>query len=1030
MHKKSWILYSVLFALSAGAAGTAGFIISPNRVEKAGDDSQSVNNNKASFSDDDDDISGDPFIPVELTAKDHFIDNLTQMKVLHGSASAEISYNEYDISINVNDIYLTLETLTTPELYIDANISFLEKDFPVEVTYANETIYLSMIDNDIKLETSDFSLITDMLSSFDLPEISLPSEITSINLDSVQESLANMEYIETEDGYRFDLVLFEGCPITFYSDKEYNFTGIDASNISLRGINASVHGEVNVEYAIETPVAIPETLDRQFVNFSTVLPLAKHIADLIKQKQFALSLEGSIITKGTNKDVTFVGSTQFDLEKKIGAGRIDITEYGYEKEYNHKVVLDISDEDVVFDYNSVVKGRLRYASLESIIDLVNSLMGNFEVSLPTSLDGAVSLLEGTVLKSVIDGNYEALLDNVIKDLKIKDSYISLTLDKSFLGLKDDISIRLDFNSQKIDKLSIDNITFMNRVISLDIALNEYDENYSTGIDRNSIDEYADAANLVPLVNGIKKLIEQKQFALNVNGSLRKNNEEKGLTFIGSTQFDLDKKTGDGEITITENESIYNKKPTHNVKIGVDNQDVRFNYNDKLNGKFTIQTIKDMFGIVTELMSDQNSRVYQWFGDKIDNMNETVLMRIVHGEWALLFHNIIKEVSLTDSELNITISGDIFNLEDDITLIVGFNEESITSIHLVNFEAIGYVVDLKVDVVDFVDNYPTLPTTEEATYYDFSDIKTLAQLGLNVANLDYFHIQGKANIDMTVDLIFDIDVSSFMNLKDLPIDVEIFENNGEVYIKGSISNVPTINESKVLGIGTGLPKLSLAQDTSHRSSLDFYYENGNFYLARHSFDEVKSGLVSTKLVEVTSYCKTDKEDFVDNILGYLLGWGMRLNECSTIWNKIGDAIEEHKDRTEAMDYASLLTNYAFTDESSSEHGNNRWDIGLNIAELANNDQLKSCDATIYGKEMEFVNPESNEIEVKDFLTHLDANLSIEASILSLLISASLNLNNIDPYLTYEDFETSTLTSTSYAQFKSYVASHQNDSKVNF
>jgi hypothetical protein len=1023
MHKKSFLLYAICFTLSAGIAGTAGFIFSPARKETVVEETQPSQsaNGAIHHGNSEDEDGGDDFIPVELNARDHFIDNLTQMKVLTGHAEANVSFKGYDVNVNVKEIYLTLETLTQPELYVDASITFMNKEFPIEVTYADGTIYLSVLDNDIKLATSDFSQITDMLASFNLPEFELPESIASINLDKVQSILGEMPFEETDTGYKYTFELFEGAPIIFYSDAEYNFTGIEVNNLSLEGITASVSGEVHVDYQIEKPVAIPETLDRQFVNFNDVLPLAKHIGDLINQKQFALSLSGSILKEGDTKGVTFNGSTQFDLESKTGAGRIDITEHECEKLYEHMVVLDVSEEDIVFDYNSIIKGRLRYASLESIIEMINSLMGNASEELPTSIDGAVSLLEGTVLKSVLDGNYEALLNDVIKNLRITSNQISLTVDKSFLGLDGDIDIAVNFSSEKLIGVSLSNIKVLGRTINVDVNLAEYDVNYSTGIDRNNLTEYADAQNLVPLVSGIKKLVEQKQFALRVEGSLKTTSQAKGLTFNGSTQFDLESKTGDGEITVVDNESSFSTKPSHNIKIGVDDQDVRIRYNEKLSCKFTIQTIKDIFGIATGLMNDETSRIYQWFGDKIDSMNETILSRMLNGEYALIFHNIIKEVSLTDNELRLTVSGELFNMENDVTVEVSFNEDGITSIHLVNFEAIGYVVDLKVDVVSWNESYSKLPLDNGSNYYNFSDIKTLAQLGLNVANLDYFHIKGTATINM--DAV--VDISALANLTDLPLEVEVFENNGDVCIKGTLKNIPTIN-SAVFGT---IPNLLVAQNENYRSSLDFYYEGGYFYLTRHSYDAKVVLDIPTKYTARTDYVKTDREDFVDNILGYLMGWGMRLNECSTIWNAIKDAIADHAERTQAMDYASLLTNYSYTDKSTSSYGNNRWDIGLNIAELANNDQLKSCNATIYGKAMEFTNLEG-EKETLDFLTHLDAALRIEASVLTLNLNASLNLVDIDPYLTYEDFETSSLTKTSYAQFRSYVNAHQNDSKVNF
>ena len=1027
MLKKSIILYSVCFTLSAGVAGAGAFILAPARtVSPTSDASQEINQNVGNVvNDDEDNFGDDDFIPQELTPRDKFVGALADMKVLHGSANASIEVSDYKVDVAINDIYLTLASLSLDdiEMSVDATITFMEKDFDIDVTYAGGTIYLSMLDNDLKLETSDFGQITDMISSFGLPEIELPSEITSLNLDVVQEKLGEMPYEHTEEGYTFELSLFGDSPIIFKCDDDFNFTYVGVENLSLMGINASLEANVEVAYEIARPVAIPETLDRKFTNFADILPLAKHIADLINQRQYAISINGSIIAEGETLGVSFEGATQFDLDSKTGAGCIRIEEHEYQDEngdnYVHNVALDISEEDVVFDYNSTIKGRLRYASLNDIIDLINSLMGDLDKELPTSLDGVTSMIEGTVLASVLNGHYEALLDNVIKDLKIRETYISLTIDKSFLGLDGDIALVINFNKDKLIGVSLSNIKVLNRTINVNLLLEEYDPSFSTGIDRNDMEMYADAANLVPLVKGITKIVEQRQFALGVEGSLKKEGQAKGLTFTGSTQFDLIEKTGDGVISITENESSYSKKPVHTVKVGVDDQDVRISYNNNLNAKFTIQTIKDIFAIVTDLMSDQNSRIYQWFGDKIDNMNETILMKVIDGQYGLLFHNIIKEVELTDNYLGITISGKIFNLESDIRVEIEFEDECIKSVHLVNFEAIGYVVDLKVNFLEWNENYEKLPLDNGHNYYNLSDIKTLAQLGLNVANMDYFHIKGTANIQM--DAL--VDVSSIANLSDLPIEIEVFENNGDVCIKGTLKNIPTINAT------LGLPTLGVVQDEDHRSSLDFYYEGGYFYLTRHSYDR-SLGFFKYNWDERTDYVKTDKEDFVDNILGYLMGWGMRLNECSIIWNSINGAIEDHAERTEAMDYSKLLTSYTYTDASTSTYGKYRWDLGLNIAELANNDQLKSLSATIYGKDMQFTDPETNELVESQYLSHLDANMRVEASVLTLDLSASLNLVDIDPFLTYEDFETSALTAASYAQFRNYVNSHTALNPVHF
>lgn len=1011
-------IYGIVFTVAGGLAATGAYLIAPSRTVSAIDsqDSSSETTHVTSVSSEDE-SSDTGFVPVTLTPRDYLIDNLSKMKTLSGEGNVSLSIDKYNINLDIKNIYLTLETLNDIEASVSATLDFNGQTTDIDVTYAGGTIYLTLLGTDIKLETSDFSKVFEMISSFGLPEIELPEELSSISLDSLQDKLGNMPYTKTENGYEYVFELIDGCPIVFYSDDNYNFTALKADNFKVAGINLNLNANVETKYELDKPVEIPETLNRQFANFSDLMPLIGHIGDLIQQKQFALNISGDIKAANETMGVTFAGETQFDIDTKTGKGLIDIVEHEYEKLYKHNVAIDVSKDDVVFNYNNGIKGRLAFASLNNIIECIQSLLGDFDVEIPTSIEGIVSLLEGTVLKAVLDGKYELLLNNIVKDIVISNGYVSLTIDKSLLGLSGDLNVEINFNESRLLGVTINNICVLNRTINIKVELGEYNESFDVGINRNEINTYGDYANLVPLVKGIKSLVEQKQFALSLNGSLRKNNEVKGLTFEGSTQFDLDEKTGDGEVTITENESTYSTKPKHKIKIGVDNQDVRFNYNDKLNGRFSIQTILDIFDIVVDLVKSEDSRIYQWFGEMIENMSSTVLMRVINGEYTLLFHNIIKKLDVNSNSLDVTISGDIVGIDSDLTINVGFNNQQITGVSIVDFKVLDYTINLNVNVTSWNENYSKLPTVDQVSYYDFSDIKTLAELGLNVANLDYFHITGTANLNMNV---IGISLDGLANLKDMPVEINIYENNGNVCIKGTISDIPTV------GIINGID----ARD-DHFKSLDFYYDNGFMYLTRHDYTADYFIVRIGNYYEVTDSIKTTTEDFTAHILDYLLGWGMGLNRSPLVWNAINNAISEHAERTKAMDYASLLTNYAYTPSSNSTYGNYRWDIGLNIAELANNTDMKSCNATIFGRDMTFTNPDTSEKEIKRYLSHLDANLGIEAGgVFSLNISASLDLVDIDPYLTYKDFLTNSLTKDGFTSFKSYIASHQSDLPLSF
>ena len=184
-------MYSLAFSLAAGVAMTGTYLVAPSREIKANDSQITSNDNITSSEESEDE---DIFIPEKMNPRDYLIDNLSQMKVLSGQADLSLSIGEYNIALNISNLYLTLETLSDIELNLAATLSVNDVSCSIEASFVNNVIYLTLNDNDIKLETSSFSEIITMIQSFGLPEISLPSFITDINFDTLQNNLGTMPY--------------------------------------------------------------------------------------------------------------------------------------------------------------------------------------------------------------------------------------------------------------------------------------------------------------------------------------------------------------------------------------------------------------------------------------------------------------------------------------------------------------------------------------------------------------------------------------------------------------------------------------------------------------------------------------------------------------------------------------------------------------------------------------------------------------------------------------------------------------------
>ena len=1005
MKFKPIILYSVIFALVGGVSATAAYLFAPPQTIPA----EQIND------DNDDEITG--YTPKELTPRDLFLTNLQTMKVVVGSATISASYESHNVSLDASKILVYLPSLDNVSLSLESTLTYNGETTNFDVSYVDNVIYASALGMKVKLETSNISRISEIISSFGV-EMSLPEEFENLNLSYLMEKLGYMPYEKTESGYKFDFELLEGVTISFLSDENYNLTGL-SGNINFKGASIVVDANISCSYETsEEPLVIAPADTLSYNNVSDLFPLAEEISKLVKEEKFALSLSGLIKEDGQEKGTTFTGSTQFNVIEKKGLAKLHLTELEYETVYEHDVALDITTDDVIFNYNDVIKGKIAYASIQDIVSSIKSLIGNFkEVDMSKTIDAAV-LLNGTILQDVLNGEYQKLLNNVIYDLTVTSDSLSFSINKDFLGVLNDIKISLKFDGDKLLEISINGLAVKGIAIDLVAKLETFDDFYSVNINRYDLTTYSDYSNFITLANGLNKLIaqEKKQYAINFNGSLTSEEKPNGVSFNGKTRFDVDdsnpsKQSGDGEVTFTENESTYEVKPTHNVKINVDGTDALFEYNNNLRGKFTVQTLRDMFSVVFDLIEDENSRIYQWFGETIDNMNSTILMRIVNGEYSLLVHNIIKELTLDDKEFSLVVSGDILNFNTDIDIKIGFDGENIKYLKLTNFEALDYKLNLYAELANYEESGTTLTLASDTVkYYDFSELKVLASLGINVANLDYFHINGKLSCPIS---FIGIDLSLIASgLKNMPIDIKIFENNGSIEIMGEITNIPQVS---LLNGGNIL---------CHKKKANFYYKNKTVYIQRTD----NADAIGTLAKQKTSSVKTSLDDFMDNIIDYILGFGLGLKE-GNFWSSINTSISKKNERTSAMKYEELITNYAYSN-GTFDYGEHKWDIGLNVAEIANNTDLKSLNLNLYGKKSNFYEVDENTGEnvYKDYLSHLDLAMSVDTGSLSVDIGANLDLLDINPNITYNDFTTSSVTKDYYASLLSYISSHASDSAL--
>ena len=78
--------------------------------------------------------------------------------------------------------------------------------------------------------------------------------------------------------------------------------------------------------------------------------------------------------------------------------------------------------------------------------------------------------------------------------------------------------------------------------------------------------------------------------------------------------------------------------------------------------------------------------------------------------------------------------------------------------------LDYTINLNLDIASWSNSYQRLNKND--SYYDFSNLKTLAEYLLNTGKRNDYHVSGKLNLDLDVLSIFHPDV------EDVPMDAYV------------------------------------------------------------------------------------------------------------------------------------------------------------------------------------------------------------------------------------------------------------------
>lgn len=570
--------------------------------------------------------------------------------------------------------------------------------------------------------------------------------------------------------------------------------------------------------------------------------------------------------------------------------------------------------------------------LKSTMSSIKELLNNFGISFDEnnlSLKDLMKVINDIKTEPFEDGNKFILKNDVLDLYFLTDSQYNIT-------------------NVNLNKINLGEI-------SLDGKLNcHQNADFKTLIQNPETEEnkYIELISYQNVFNQIEDLLNVKKAKINLSGSVLDDNEV-GFSFSGNTQFDIDNKSGLGEINILEKKT--DSEINHNVKIDVYGiEEMLFSYNEDLKGRFTINSLNDIISLIKQLINDEDERFTKFFDPLKEQMACTILSNIITQKdyFLLLDQNIIKELKQTDSYIKVKIGGKLFSLDNDIDVLINFNENKELDNILLSLIMNDKNINLKANLLTY-DEENLHILDENDNYLDFSDIAILLKFGLKTSKLASYHIQGTVNVKV---LTFSLDMG--LNF----------------YINVDGKNVKVYAELDPIPCFIGLNASSL----SEKRKAKFIYETGFVYLQRTD----EKGLIFKETKDY--YKKIDEKYFVQYIDTYLLGFVLGLND------NIMESIKTSSPSDNSLiKYEKIINDFKFDKESL------KWDISLNMKELSKNDSLGDLNVSIIGNSDDYF--ESLKAEIA-FDVGININLSLNAKLVDITSSWSEDIiNNYNDYL---------------------------------
>ena len=876
------------------------------------------------------------------------------------------------------------------------------------------------------------ALIDSLIGNIDLSDLTsslsfnaLPDDEAGIGLDvEEKETLDGYDFLMHIDFNKKDVETQEitctDLDLTISVDKEYQLRRVDFGTLSFA--NLTIKGALDIDYIQDLVVIAPNDplYPRYNANYDYIEVInyrgwLQKIANFLGENNQKLGVSFALNLKQKEDDCLInIG----DINGSIGADfskLIDLSSYklsnpttGEEDETSLKERLlnkatfglsinmvgqegeecgnlsvkyvdnagylklnEFKDESE--SLNSVLKCRIDTETMNWLTSEMPEMIkgvGDIDTSFLDDLFSFIS--DSSFVRSIKEGEFAPILD-LITELKNDVNTITLGLDLASLGLGDNAEVNMVLDARnsednRVLSLDVNNVEMGSLVLNATINSDDYDE-----IILDEVDSYDDLTFIPTVTEQVCDILGDKQVAFSIDGALL-DDKNLGIVLDGQAQFDYGIKYGFGDFTIDqfkyEGKGLYY---SHQIALEVDDKDennannnVYFIYGDvnssqNIKGKMNMESILDIVDLIKTFIDEnkQDEKWHKFLEPLLRKLSLSELADIINEKnyFRLLKNDLVKSVSYRDDVLNVTIGGFLFGLEGDIRINATFDEGKLASLHLVD---LGLSNNRKLNLNINLEQYQNNATSridKTASFMDLSSISVLLKFGINTTKNNYYHLSGEVDL-------------SALAIINLGFNLEVYVVVKDAYVK-IYGLIPDTKLSSVAQDYTPLYTTSIKSEFTFES---YSEDDPNREDGVGGYFHIKTTKETWFSTDIRHYKSTSK-NFIesDNIMVYLLNDLLLVRESIT--DLIGNLSLEKG--TEAGEFTNLFTDTGFKYNENQK----RWDVGINLNEITGIDALRELELSIYG--------DNNEM-----LSKINANMNIKASLVTIKINATFNLETPD------------------------------------